>query len=93
MAGPIIYDEEHNAAAELVSNALKQLSKLFSSYVTELESLSSDKIVLGKAGEALQAYAEQAAAVQSTIEAIGDTHKQACQQFLASVDTTDQIQL
>lgn len=93
MAMPLISDEEHQAAATLVSNALNQLSDLFSTYVTELYSISSAKIVLGEAGDVLKSYAEQAAYVQSKIAMIGECHKQACEHFLSVVDAADQVQL
>ncbi len=93
MAGPLIIDEEHESSAQMISNVLEKLNGLFVQYIKELNSLSSNDVVKGKAGDALKAYAQQAAKIQTALSEIASSHQQACQQFLSSVDTTDQLQL
>ena len=93
MAGPLIIDEEHEASAQMISNVLEKLNGLFIQYINELNNLSSNDVVRGKAGNALKAYAQQAEKIQAALSEIASSHQQACQRFLSSVDTADQVHL
>ena len=86
----IVYDEEHRASSAIIDNALQQLDELFANYVETLASLSSNGTIFGEAGEALQAYAEEAAAVQKAVSKIAAAHKRTSGCFLADVDEADQ---
>ena len=90
MAGPLVYDEEHRRSAEAVSNALVQLNTLFSNYISAINKLTTEGIVEGMTGDALKAYASQAAIIQKAISVIADGHQRAVKCFLSEVNTTDQ---
>ena len=89
MAGPFINDEEYISSTEIVNNAFTQLEDLFSRYLKELNSISTDKIVEGKTGDALQTYATQAAKVKKAISSIQINHEINNESFLTGVDTID----
>ena len=90
MAGPIVFDEEHQAASSSVDSALECLDNLFARYITLMKRIFSEKVVMGMTGEALKAYTIQAMNVKKAISVIAECHRQASQCFLSDVDTTDQ---
>lgn len=85
----IVYDEEYKAASQRVNRALVQLDQLFSNYVYTLNFLTSNGTIAGQTGEALKAYAEEAARVQRAIQKIASCHKKTSSCFLSDVDETD----
>lgn len=90
MAWPIIDKDEHEKASSAVSAALEKLDGLFSRYITALNSISTDGLLNGITGDALKAYAEQAASVKKAISVISLNHEQDSIDFLTSVDEADQ---
>ena len=90
MAGPLVHDEEHQSSATAVDNALKKLDSLFCKYIMQLFKIHTAGVVKGQTGDAIRAYAFQAASVRTAISAIAECHSQASQCFLSDVDATDQ---
>lgn len=85
----IVYDEEHQSASAAIHEALVKLDELFSGFVKELETVSTNGTIEGRTAESLRAYAKEASAVQKTIAKISGFHQKSSRLFLQDVDEAD----
>lgn len=89
MHSVIVWDEEYQKNANIVSNTCDDLDKIVSVYLGLMEKISGDALISGDTAFAFQVYREYAEKLKGVLSALAEQHTRTNDNFLREIDIAD----